>query len=105
MKPGSLTLIVSHDGTAAAVVGTSGAGGDTIPGASYSTWNSSDTTDLLEQHVAEQTPGSGSKVADLTQTFQLAESAKANLEQELSQAICAGSEKAAVTTVAYKYCG
>ena len=37
----------------------------------------SDTTDLLEQHVAEQTPGSGSKVADLTQTFQLAESAKA----------------------------
>ena len=55
--------------------------------------------------MAEQTPGSGSKVADLTQTFQLAESAKANLEQELSQAICAGSEKGAVTTVAYKYCG
>ena len=57
--------------------------------------------DLLEQHVAKQTPGSGSKVANLTRMLQLAESAKANLEQELSEAICAGGEKAAVTTVAY----
>ena len=101
VKLESLTLIVSHDGTAAAVAGTHGAGGETIPGASYSTWNSSDTMDLLEQHVAEQTPGSGSKVTDLTRKLQLAESAKANLEQELSEAICAGGEKAAVTTVAY----
>ena len=101
VKAKSLTLIVSQHDTAAAVSGTSGAGGDTIPGASYSTWESSDTMDLLEQHVAKQTPGSGSKVANLTRMLQLAESAKANLEQELSEAICAGGEKAAVTTVAY----
>ena len=63
-----------------------------------STWSSSDTKDLLEQHA----PTLGGAVAGLTSKLQLAEAAKAELEKGLSEEICAGGSRAHVAQVAYE---
>jgi hypothetical protein len=86
-----------HAPATASATATAGAGG-APESEGGSGWGCSDTRDLLEQHTA---PGGGA-LAGLTRQFQLAEAAKAELERELPEAICAGGSRAAVTTVAYE---
>ena len=90
-----------HGHAHAGAAGTSGSAEQAgTAGADSSSWTCSDTQYLLEHHAADVTPRGG--VADLIAKYQLAEAAKAELERELPEAICAGGQKAAVATVMYE---